>query len=31
MALPIYFLLRNTQEEPEEAKAIISEEMNYSL
>ena len=31
MALPIYFLLRNTQKEPEEAKAIISEEMNHSL
>ena len=31
MALPIYFLLRNTQEEKEEAKAIISEEMNHSL
>ena len=31
MALPIYFLLRNTQEEPEEAKAIISEEMNHNL
>ena len=31
MALPIYFLLRNIQEEQEEAKTIISEEMNYSL
>ena len=31
MALPIYFHLRITQEETEEVKAIISEEMNHSL
>ena len=31
MALPIYFLLRNTQEHPEEPKAITLKEMNYSL
>ena len=30
MALPIYFLLRNTQEDPEEPKAITLKEMNYS-
>jgi hypothetical protein len=31
MALPIYFLLRITQEEPEESKAITLKEMNYNL
>jgi hypothetical protein len=31
MALPIYFLLRNTQEELEEVKVITLEEMNHSL
>jgi len=31
MALPIYFLLRNTQEEKEEAKAITLKEINHSL
>jgi len=29
--LPIYFLLRITQEEPEEPKAITLKEMNYNL
>ena len=31
MALPIYFLLRNTQEYPEEPKAITLKEINHSL
>jgi len=31
MALPIYFLLRITQEEPEEPKAITLKEINHSL
>jgi hypothetical protein len=31
MALPIYFLLRNTQEYPEEQKAITLKEINHSL
>ena len=30
MALPIYFLLRNTQQDPEEPKAITLKEMNHS-
>ena len=31
MALPIYFLLRNIREDPEEPKAITLKEMNHSL
>jgi len=31
MALPIYFLLRNTLVDPDEPKAITLKEMNHSL